>query len=72
MKERVNRENDESLYQPKIHSERIRSLYQIKVMTGIPMTVLIDLAISEFLESYQKRINEPMETYDGKGDAQGE
>ena len=72
MKERIDRQTDENLYQPKVHSERIRGLYQIKVMTGIPMTVLIDLAIKEFLDNYQKRINEPMEIYDGKGTTQGE
>ena len=72
MKERINRQTDESLYQPKIHSERIRSLYQIKEITGIPMTVLIDLAIQEFLEGYQKQVNEPLANYDGEGTTQGE
>jgi hypothetical protein len=52
MKERINRSGDENLYQPKIHSDKIRGLYQIKLLTGIPMTVLVDQAISEFLESY--------------------
>jgi hypothetical protein len=52
MHERVDRSNDENLYQPKIHSERIRGLYQLKKLTGLPMTVLVDMAISEFLESY--------------------
>ena len=50
MNERVNRKSDEKLYQPKIHSRRIRELYTLKVMTGIPMTVLVDLAIREFIE----------------------
>ena len=40
------------MYQPKIHSERIRSLYQIKQATGKPMTVLLDEAIREFAASY--------------------
>lgn len=50
--ERVIRENDERLYQPKIHSDRIRQLYQIKEATGLPMTVLVDRAIEVFLQIY--------------------
>ena len=50
MKERISRQNDEDLYQPKIHSRRIRELYALKVITGLPMTVLVDLAIKEFVE----------------------
>jgi len=50
MNERINRKNDEDLYQPKIHSRRIRELYTLKEMTGIPMTVLVDLAIQDLLE----------------------
>ena len=50
MSERINRKTDEKLYQPPIHSRRIRELYTLKVMTGIPMTVLVDLAIREFIE----------------------
>ena len=52
MENRIDRRNDESLYQPKIHSERIRSLYQIKQATKKPMTVLLDEAIREFAASY--------------------
>jgi hypothetical protein len=52
MENRIDRKDDESLYQPKIHSERIRSLYQIKRATGKPMTVLLDEAIREFAASY--------------------
>jgi hypothetical protein len=52
MENRIDRKDDESLYQPKIHSERIRSLYQIKQATGRPMTVLLDDAIREFAASY--------------------
>ena len=52
MENRIDRKNDESLYQPKIHSERIRSLYHIKQTTGKPMTVLLDEAIREFAASY--------------------
>lgn len=52
MENRIDRKDDESLYQPKIHSERIRALYQLKQATGKPMTVLLDQAIHEFSESY--------------------
>jgi hypothetical protein len=52
MENRIDRRDDESLYQPKIHSERIRSLYRIKQATGRPMTVLLDEAIREFAASY--------------------
>ena len=66
MKERIDRQGDENLYQPKIHSDRIRSLYQIKLVTGLPMTVLIDMAIVKFLEEQEKKVGEPVQEY-GKG-----
>jgi hypothetical protein len=50
MNERINRKTDENLYQPKIHSRRIRELYTLKEVTGIPMTVLVDLAIRDLIE----------------------
>ena len=53
MGERINRQDDENLYQPKIHSIRIRSLYLIVEGTNLPMTVLVDLAIKEFVEKYE-------------------
>ena len=53
--ERINRSDDEELYQPKIHSERIRALYHLKEITGLPLTVLLDLAIGEFLEVMEKK-----------------
>jgi hypothetical protein len=52
MENRIDRKNDESLYQPKIHSERIKTLYSLKQSTGIPMTVLLDQAIRDLAESY--------------------
>jgi hypothetical protein len=52
MENRIDRTTDENLYQPKIHSERIRSLYQIKQATGKPMTVLLDQAIQDFAASF--------------------
>ena len=52
MENRIGRKDDEGLYQPKIHSERIRTLYQLKQATGKPMTVLLDQAIRDFAASY--------------------
>src|SRR5258706_610833 len=52
MENRIDRKNDENLYQPKIRSERIRSLYRLKQETGKPMTVLLDQAIQDFAASY--------------------
>jgi hypothetical protein len=53
MTERIDRKTDEKLYQPKIHSERIRQLYILRTITGIPMTVLTDRAIGEFVATYE-------------------
>ncbi len=52
MENRIDRKDDESLYQPKIHSERIRTLYELKQVTGKPMTVLLDQAIRELAERH--------------------
>ena len=56
--ERVDRRNDKKIYQPKIHSERVRELYRIKETTGIPMTVLVDMAVREFIASYLINLGE--------------
>jgi len=53
MENRIDRKDDESLYQPHIHSKRIRALYQLKQVTGKPMTVLVDQAIRDLTESYR-------------------
>lgn len=58
MKDRICRSTDENLYQPKIHSERIRSLYQIKLVTGIPLTVLVDMAIEKLLLELENKVSE--------------
>jgi hypothetical protein len=52
MENRIDRKSDESLYQPKIHSERIKELYNLRQTTGKPMTVLVDQALRELAESY--------------------
>ena len=51
MENRISRKDDESLYQPKIHSRRIRTLYNIKKATGKPMTVILDRAIGALAEN---------------------
>ena len=62
MENRIGRKDDESLYQPKIHSKRIRSLYRLKQATGKPMTVLLDQAFCELSKSYsaQPHLEEPV------------
>jgi len=52
MENRIDRKNDEALYQPKVHSDRIRELYNLKQVTGLPMTVLLDQAIRDLSASY--------------------
>ncbi len=52
MENRIDRKDDQSLYQPKIHSDRIRALYDLKQRTGKPMTVLLDQAIRELAERH--------------------
>jgi hypothetical protein len=52
MVERINRQADERIYQPKIHSSLIHEIYKIKELTGLPMTVIVDLAIREYLGKY--------------------
>ena len=52
MHERVSRHDDEGLYQPKIHSRWIRELYAIGQKTGIPITVLLNQALREFVIRY--------------------
>ena len=54
MNERINRQDDEILYQPRIHSRWIRELYILKEETGLPMTVLIDMALGAFVEEYER------------------
>ena len=53
MHERVSRHDDEGLYQPKIHSRWIREQYAIGQKTGIPITVLLDQALKEFVIWYR-------------------
>jgi hypothetical protein len=53
MVERINRQADERIYQPKIHSSLIHEIYKIREVTGLPMTVIVDQAIREYLGKYE-------------------
>ena len=50
--ERMSWRDDERLYQPGIHSRRIRQLHRISEETGEPMTVLVDQALAELVEPH--------------------
>src|SRR5258708_36197224 len=52
MENRIDRKDDESVYQPRIHSERVKTLYNLKEATGKPMTVLLDQAIRDLAANY--------------------
>jgi hypothetical protein len=45
--------DDESLFQPEIDRKRIRTLFSLRTETGKPMTVLVDEAIRELVESHR-------------------
>lgn len=51
---KIDRSNDERIYQPRIHSRRIRELYQIGQEFHLPLTVIVDQA----LESYINQLNQ--------------
>jgi hypothetical protein len=55
--ERIHGGNDEKLYQPKIHAERIRKQYLIDQETGLPMTVILDRALHYYIEGYELQKN---------------
>ena len=44
---------DERIYQPRIHSSLIHEIYKISEAPGLPMTVIIDQAIREYLGKYE-------------------
>jgi hypothetical protein len=52
MVERISRKSDRKIYQPRIHYRRIRELYFVKEMTGRPMTVLVDEALTLYLSGF--------------------
>lgn len=51
--ERIQRTDDENLYNPKIHSKRIRALHIISEKTNVPMTKLVDQALEGFIMEFQ-------------------
>ena len=57
MVERITREGDWNVYQPKIHAERISELYKVKLITGLPMTVLVDEAIKQYVARFKETEN---------------
>jgi hypothetical protein len=48
--ERISRKDDENLYQPQIHSKRIRQLYKLSQLYNLPLTVMVDMAIGEYIK----------------------
>lgn len=52
---RIDRSNDENLYQPRIHSSRIRELYKISQQFHLPLTVIIDQAIEEYIKQLNQQ-----------------
>jgi hypothetical protein len=62
MAERMTWRDDEGIYQPRIHSRRIRELYQIGKEAGEPLTVLLDRAIEEFVARHRKDSGTTLET----------
>lgn len=44
---------DEKLYQPRIHSQRIRELHKVSEQVGLPMTVVLDLLIRKYVGEIQ-------------------
>lgn len=64
MVERISRQDDERIYQPKIHSSLIHQIYKIKEATGLPMTVIVDLAIREYLGKFEMALSPKSEAGD--------
>ena len=62
--ERISRHDDERLYQPRIHSRRIRELHRISEETGQAMTVLVHRALEEFIDRRR--------SHDGQSEADDE
>ena len=53
---------DERIYQPRIHSSLIHEIYKIREITGLPMTVIVDQAIKEYLGKQEKEIEQNNQT----------
>jgi len=53
MRERINRQGDKKVYQPQLHSKRVKDLHFIKEKTGEPMTIHLDRAVCEYTRNYK-------------------
>jgi hypothetical protein len=51
--ERIDRSKDKLVYQPRIHADLVHELYLLKLRTGLPMTVLLQMAISMLLDQHK-------------------
>ena len=60
--DKISRKDDDNVYQPRIHKDRITQLYKIKERTGLPMTVLLDRAIEELIERYNSQLGDKDES----------
>jgi len=57
--ERIDRSKDKRVYQPRIHADLIHELYLLKLQTGLPMTVLVETAISMLLDQHRENEGRP-------------
>lgn len=48
--ERISRQTDRRVYQPRLHADLIQQLYLAKGLLSLPMTVLLHTAVCEYLE----------------------
>jgi hypothetical protein len=55
---RIDRSQDENIYQPKIHSDRIHQLYEIGQQYNLPMTVILDQAILMYIQQLAQENDE--------------
>lgn len=60
---RMNWSKDERLYQPRIHSERIRDLHVVCKQEGEFMTVMVDQAIKEFCNDRLRRLQDDQQLH---------
>jgi hypothetical protein len=51
--EKIDRSQDKRVYQPRIHVDMVHELYLLKQQTGLPMTVLVEMAISMLLDKHR-------------------
>jgi hypothetical protein len=60
--ERISRQGDENLYQPKLHSTRIRQLHLMAVNEQKPMTRILDTLVERGVREYNNNMAETLET----------